>query len=120
MQPIPRCILAHNAVLRSCAGVDAWQAPEWQETPLSNVCMQPTNETRRTRDNTEVVLRSLLFVDAERSEPVEFDFDVQQAASESNGQPLTLIFEDREYTVLTIEKLYDEYGRLHHWELGLV
>lgn len=120
MRPIPRCILTHNAMLRCCNGVNVWQNPEWLETPLNNICMQPANETRRTRDNTEVVLRSLMFVDAVRSEPVGIDFDLQQQVSEANGQPLTLTFEGREYTVLTIEKLYDQHGVLHHWEVGLV
>ena len=120
MQPIPARILTHSVVLRVCSGVDVWQAPTWTETQLSKVCMQPSHETRKTRDNTEVVLRSLLFIDAVRSVPAGLDVGALQVQSEAAGQPMTLTFEGEEYTVLTVEKLFDDRGVLHHWEVGCV
>ena len=90
------------------------------ETALGCICIQPSNETRKTKDNTETVLRSLCFVDAVRSTPRGLDFDALQHQSEKNGQPMALVYRDTPYTVLTVETLYDDTGQLHHWELGLV
>lgn len=119
MEPIPSKILTHSVTLMACTGVDVWQNPTYTETPVSKVCMQPTHETRRTRDNTEVVLRSLLFADAVRSVPA-LDYEALQIQSEAAGHPLRLTFGNNTYTVLMIDKLFDDKGKLHHWEMGLV
>ena len=59
LSPIPARILKQSATLRVCSGVDMWQEPTWAETALECICIQPSNETRKTRDNTEAVLRSI-------------------------------------------------------------
>ena len=59
LSPIPARILKQSATLRVCSGVDMWQEPTWTETALGSICIQPSNETRKTKDNTEAVLRSL-------------------------------------------------------------
>ena len=120
LSPIPARILKQSATLRVCSGVDMWQEPTWTETALGSICIQPSTETRKTKDNTEAVLRRICFVDAVRSTPPGLDFDAMQRQSEKNGQPMTLVFRDTPYTVLTVETLYDDTGQLHHWELGLV
>ena len=97
-----------------------WQEPTWAETALGSICIQPRNETRKTKDNTETILRSICFVDAVRSTPRGLDFDAMQRQSEKNGQPMTLVFRGTPYTVLTVETLYDDTGHLHHLDLGLV
>lgn len=33
---------------------------------------------------------------------------------------MTLVFEGSTYTVLTVDTLYDDTGKLHHTELGVV
>lgn len=120
LQPIPSRILKHTVTLQHCTGVDMWQAPTWDQTTLSRVCMQPSNETKKAKDNTEVVLRGVCFVDARRSSPAGIDLDAMQIESEANGQPMTLIFGGSTYTVLAVDTLYDDTGILHHTELGLV
>lgn len=120
LRPIPSRILKHTVTLQTCAGVDMWQAPAWTQTTLGKVCMQPSNETKKSKDNTEVVLRGVCFVDARRSSPAGIDLDAMQEQSEKNGQPMTLIFGGNTYTVLTVDTLYDDTGVLHHTELGLV
>ena len=102
LSPIPARILKQSATLRVCSGVDMWQKPAWTETALGCICIQPSNETRKTKDNTEAVLRSLCFVDAVRSTPRGLDFDAMQRQSEQNGQPMTLVFRGTPYTVLTV------------------
>lgn len=119
LSPIPARILKQSATLRVCSGVDMWQKPTWTETTLGRICVQTSNETRKTRDNTEVVLRSICFVDAVRSTPRGLDLDDLQQQSEQNGQPMALVFRGVPCTVLTVETLYDDTGQLHHWELGL-
>lgn len=120
LRPIPSRILKHTITLQTCTGVDMWQTPTWKQTTLSRVCMQPSNETKKAKDNTEVVLTGLCFVDARRSAPAGIDLDALQQQSEANGQPMTLIFGGTSYTVLTVDTLYDDTGVLHHTELGVV
>ena len=120
LSPIPSRILKHTVTLQTCTGVDMWQAPTWEQTTLTHVCMQPSNETKKSKDNTEVVLRGVCFVDARRSTPAGIDLDAMQIQSETNGQPMTLIFGGSTYTVLTVDTLYDDTGMLHHTELGVV
>lgn len=117
---LPYRILKHSATLQVCTGVDMWQAPTWTQTALGRICMQPTNETKKTKDNTEVVLAGLCFVDSTRSTPAGIDLDALQIQSEANGQPMTLLFNGSTYMVLTVDTLYNDTGELCHTELGLV
>lgn len=120
LKPIPAKMLHHSVVFRIVAGTDVWQNPQVQEVTASKVCMQPSSETRRTAQNTEVVLRSMLFVDARLSRPIGIDPAALKVQSEQNGAPLTCTFNGQSYTVHTVETLYDDEGRLHHYEVGLV
>lgn len=119
LKPIPAKILTHSATLRQCNGVDVWQEPSYTDTELTHICVQPVHDTRMTKDNTEVALTSLAFVDARLSSPVGFDFQAAQDTSEANGQPLMFVFDGRNYVVLTIDVLCDDTGAYHHTELGL-
>lgn len=117
---IPARILKHTVTLHVCTGVDVWQSPTVQNIEVKNVCMQPSHETRKTSSNTEVVLRSLLFIDAWRSSPRNLDVQALQQASETSGLPMTLTFRGTKYTVLTVDTLFDDEGNYHHTEVGLV
>lgn len=121
LRPTPSRILKHTVTLQVCESVDINQSPTWGPViTLSRVCMQPSNETKKSKDNTEVVLRGACFVDARRSSPAGIDLDALQKQSESNGWPMTLLFDGNQYTILTVDTLYDDTGILHHTELGLV
>lgn len=120
LRPIPGRILKQAAVLYVCTSVDAWQNPVFQLVPLERVVMQPVNETRRTKDNTEVLLRGLMFFDARRSTPTAYDFVAAQKVSEAAGHQMRLEFNGDLYTVQTIETLYDDEGFYHHAEIGLI
>jgi hypothetical protein len=119
LRPIPAKILTHTATLRQCAGVDVWQEPSYTDTTLSRICVQPTHDTRLTKDDTEVALTSIAFIDARLSSPPGFDFAAAQDESEANGQPLAFEFNGRRYTVVTVDTLCDDHGGYHHTELGL-
>lgn len=120
LKPIPAKILTHSAILMKCKEIDRFQAPVFEEINLLNICIQPTHDTRLMRDNTEVALTSVAFVDAKLSQPVGFDFQAAQDESEANGCTLKLAYNGRLYTVKTIDALIDDTGEYHHTELGLL
>ena len=92
---------------------------------MSHVHIQNTNETRKTAENTEVVLRSLLFADSRFSSP-GLDYMALQDSAHKAGQYMTIYVTDKRgdrtgpYTVQTVDAVPDERGNIHHWELGLV
>ena len=120
LKPIPAKILTHSATLDVCSGIDRWQERTYTEVALSRICIQPMHDTRMTKDNTEVALSSVAFIDARLSSPAGYDFQTAQDTSEANGAPLALVCNGRQYTVLTVDALVDDTGAYHHTELGLV
>ena len=126
LRPIPSDLLKYSVTVSVCTGVDKWQNPTWISHTVNNVHLQATNEIRRTRDNAEVVLRSVLWVDGRRSHPV-LDWFGLQAGSEANGREMKVsVFnvsgtEIGTFTVKTVDALPDyPSDRIHHWELGMV
>jgi hypothetical protein len=83
------------------------------------VHLQPTNEVRKTQDNTEIVLRSILFVDAHTSAPF-LDWMALLKTAHDNQGDIRVIVRGTEYTVLSVDELRDDTDGLHHWEVGLV
>lgn len=126
LRPIPGALLGDIAVMRVCTGMDAWQKATWQEYRVQRVHLQSTNETRKSKENTEVVLRSVLFIDGARSSP-RLDYDALAAQSQAAGKPMRCAVFDAagrqygEYEVLTVDPVPDVPAtRVHHIELGLV
>ncbi len=123
IRPIPPRILAQTVTLSVCQSIDAWQEPTYENYDVSRVCLQPTNMTAKTKENTEVTLRSLLFVDARLSAPA-LDWNALQVESEKNGAPCVVSYMQgsavMRYTVLDVDTLYDDRGNVHHYEVALV
>lgn len=126
LRPIPVQLLRDMVTIKVCTGMDAWQNPTWQEYQVSNVHLQNTNEVKKTKENTEVVLRSILFIDSVRSAP-QLDYDALVQQSEAAGKPLRAVATDSngnqygEYEVITVDPVPDvPSNRVHHVELGLV
>ena len=126
LRPIPSDLLKYTAEISVCTGIDKWQNPTWEVHTISRVHLQATNEVKRTRDNAEVVLRSMLWIDGRRSQP-SMNWYALQKQSEDNGRELRVVMQDirgndlGEFTVKTVDALpdYPSY-RIHHWELGMV
>ena len=126
LAPIPFVLLTDTATINVCTGVDIWDVPTWQSYTVSHVHLQNTNETKKAQDNTEVVLRSVLFIDAQTSLPwLNFEELAQQ--SQSAGKPMTCTVMTGSceglgpFRVLPVDAIpnvpaYD----LHHVELGVV
>lgn len=126
LRPIPVQLLRDMVTIKVCTGMDAWQNPTWQEYQVSNVHLQNTNEVKKTKENTEVVLRSILFIDSVRSAP-QLDYDALVQQIEAAGKPLRAVATDSngnqygEYEVITVDPVPDvPSNRVHHVELGLV
>lgn len=118
LRPIPARILRSIATVKVCAGLDRYQNPTWTEYTVKNVHLQPTNEIRKTANNTDCTLRAILFADARRS--TSFDWDGQFTACHSQGADMKVTVRGTEYTVFSVDALRDDTDRLHHWEVGLV
>ena len=126
LQTIARSLLGDMMTLKICAGVDVWQNPTWTEQTVQHVHLQSTNETRKSKENTEVVLRSVLFIDAKRSTPA-LDYDGLAEESQKNGKPMRCTVYNSsgqkygDYEILTVDPVPDVPAtRVHHIELGLV
>lgn len=119
LAPIPRQILTDSMTLFVPTGIDVYQNPTGDTYTVANVHLQNTNEIRRTATNSEVVLRSLLFVDARQSSP-SLDYVALARAAQAVGAQMTTTMNGVLYTVKTVDAVPDDTGKTHHWELGLV
>lgn len=119
LQPIPARIMRSTATVRACVGTDRYQNPRYETYTVKHVHLQPTNEVKKTAQNTDCVLRSLLFVDKRHSTP---DLDWEALFKTASGCAGSVKVEVRgiEYTVQTVDGLRDDSDKFHHWEIGLV
>lgn len=119
LRPIPSRILKSTATVKVCSGVDMYQNQTYTEYTVSKVHLQPTNEIRKTQDNTDCVLRSVLFVDARVSTPFLDWCSLLQTAHVNQGD-MRVIVRGEQYTVMTVDALRDDTDNLHHFEVGLI
>lgn len=106
-----------TVTVKACTGVDFYQNPTDETYTIKRVHVQPTNEIRKTADNTDCVLRSLLFADRRHSTPLNWD-QVFKTAHEKGGD-VKVTCRGEEYTVFTVDQLFDDTDQFHHWEIGL-
>lgn len=119
LRPIPSRILKSTATVKVCSGVDRYQHQTYTDYTVSKVHLQPTNEIRKTQDNTDIVLRSILFVDAKTSTP-SLDWCALLRTAHVNLGDMRVIVRDVEYTVVSVDELRDDTDLIHHWEVALV
>lgn len=118
LKPIPSKILKTAATVKVCSGVDRYQNQTYTEYALKRVHLQPTNEIRKTQDNTEINLRSILFVDARTSTP-HLDWCALLQTAHTNFGDIRVVIRGVEYTVISVDELRDDTDTLHHWEIAL-
>lgn len=119
LRPIPDKILRSTATVKVCIGVDMYQNQTYEEYTVNRVHLQPTTEIRKSPDNTDQQLKSLLFVDARHSAPA-LDWGALLRQAHQIGGDMRVIVRGVEYTVLTVDALRDSADHFHHWEVGLV
>ena len=118
LKPIPAKILKSTATVKVCTGVDRYQNQTYSEYTVKHIHVQPTNEIRKTPDNTDCTLRSILFADVRHS--THFDWWAQFTTAHEIKGDVRVIVDGVEYTVQSVDALKDDTDRLHHYEIGLV
>ena len=109
MMPIPPALLIHNAQLLTPTGEDAWQSQTYgPPTSLSRIRVEPVKQWITDKENRQISLSASLIYDCRNSLPHNVEF---RAGAK-------VIFDGQEYTIETVERLYDD-RRLHHIEVGL-
>jgi len=119
LRPIPAKILRSTVTVSVCTSADTYQNQAYTDYTISRVHLQPTNEVRKTADNTDITLRSILFVDARISKPA-FDWSANLHSAHNLGGDMRVTCDGETYTVVGCDKLKDDANRLHHWEISLV
>lgn len=125
LRPIPAKILQSTATVYVCTGTDKYQNPTEAEYTVKRVHCQPTNEIRKTANNTDCTLRSILFVDARLSRPALAWDKLLKQAHDKEGDMRVVVTDKKgveidEFTVVGCDALRDETDRLHHWEIALI
>ena len=119
LRPIPRRILRSTALRKVCTGTDAYKNQEYgQQYTVQHVHLQPTDRIVKTKDNTDHQLASVLFVDARHSSPV-LSWQALLESAHKRGGDMRVTVRNTDYTVVTVDTLYDDTDRLHHWEIGM-
>ena len=125
LKPIPSALLKDVATFHYPVSLDKWQKPVYDDLIVANVHIQPTNATKKTVTNEEIVLRAMLFVDCKKSSP-KVDLMSMQEAAQAIGANILVTITDyegktTEYTVESIDALPDVPAiRTHHYEVGLI
>ncbi len=118
LRPIPAKIMRSTATVNVCTGLDRYQNPTYTTYTVKRVHLQPSNEIRKTADNTDCTLRSILFVDKRHSTP-DLDWAALFATAHEMAGDMKVTVRGVEYTVFTVEELRDDTDCFHHWEIGL-
>jgi hypothetical protein len=118
LKPIPAKILRSTATVNACTGIDRYQNPTYTQYTVKKVHIQPTNEIRKTANNTDCTLRSILFVDKRHSTPTIDWWNLFNTAHQAGGD-MKVVIRGKEYTVFSVDELRDDTDNFHHWEIGL-
>lgn len=118
LKPIPAKIMRSTATVKACTGLDRYQKQTYTEYTVKNVHVQPTNEIRKTVNNTDETLNSILFVDRKHSKPL-LDWESLFETAHKMGGDMRVIIRGREYTVFSVDALRDDTDNFHHYEIGL-
>lgn len=118
LRPIPARIMRSEATVKACTGVDRYQNQTYETYTVKNVHLQPTNELRKTADNTSNVLRSILFVDKRHSSP-DLDWNQLFLTAQALAGDIRVTVRGIDYTVFSVDELRDDTDLFHHWEIGL-
>ena len=118
LKPIPAKIMRSVATVKACVGLNRYQNQTFQTYTIKGVHLQPTNEIRKTADNTDCTLRSILFVDRKHSTPT-LDWCGLFNTAHAMGGDVKVIVRGQEYTVFSVDELRDDTDGFHHYEIGL-
>lgn len=122
IRPIPKNLLIHSAELITEFSPDKWGKPQGCDTvQLKNVRVKLSAKHVVDGNGELVQLAATLYFDCRNSSPRDVRFALKDDTV--NGKKVVLqrvSFEGRLYTVQTIEALYADRNRVHHYEVGLI
>lgn len=118
LRPIPAKIMRSTATVKVCTGIDRYQNPTYETYTVKKVHLQPTNELKKTAENTSSVMRAVLFVDRRHSTPNLDWMNLFKTAQAIPGD-IKVIVRGIEYTVFTVDELMDDTDCFHHYEISL-
>lgn len=119
LRPIPGRILQSTITVKVCSGTDLYQNQTYDAYTINRVHLQPTKAIVKSKDNTDMQLSSILFVDRKLSTPF-IDWAGLLESAHNKGGDMRVVCRGREYTVQYVDELMDDTDSLHHWEVGLV
>lgn len=103
-------MLIHDVMLHKVADKDRWGNAQLDEgMELKRVRLEPSKSIIRDKNNAEIQLSAVMFVDCRNSLPRNVVPELDDI----------IIFHGQRHQVKLVEPLYDE-KRLHHYELGLI
>ena len=109
MKPIPKHLLIHRGKAIKLSTPDTWNnRTDETVTALENIRVEPANSLVITKDNRQMKISAVLFMDCINSKPSDFDF---------SQADIIEVFGNR-YEIVSVDRLYDN-KRLHHYEVGL-
>ena len=126
LKRLPRRIFRDTITLTAPGGFDRYQKPLTPVTyVIKNVHVQADNQTKKTADNTEVVLKGKVWIYPPYASPM-VDVEALQEQVQKAGGLLTCMISNKAgkpsgpYTVLDVNGYPDDFDNLHHILLELV
>lgn len=120
--PIPKRLLIHSAELITEFSADKWGTPQNSDTVrLEHVRIEPSAKYVIGGNGETVQLAAVLFFDCRNSSPADVSFALKDDTVNGGTVVLQKVsFGGRLFTVQTVETLYADKNRVHHYEVGLV
>lgn len=120
--PIPKRLLIHSAELITEFSADKWGTPQKSETvQLEHVRIEPSAKYVIGGNGETVQLAAVLFFDCRNSSPADVSFALKDDTVDGVTVVLQKVsFGGRLFTVQTVEPLYADKKRVHHYEVGLI
>lgn len=120
--PIPKQLLIHSGALITEFTPDKWgKASERETVKLEYVRIEPSAKYVINGNGETVQLAAVLFFDCRNSSPADVKFALKDDTVDGKIVALQKVsFRGRIYTVQTVEPLYADKNRIHHYEVGLV
>ena len=107
-----------TATVKVCTRIDRYQNQTYETYTVKKVHLQPTNELKKTAENTSNVMRAVLFVDRRHSTPNLDWMNLFKTAQAIPGD-IKVTVRGIEYTVFTVDELMDDTDCFHHYEISL-
>ncbi len=121
IQAIPKRLLIHSAELITEFEPDIWgKASETAKQKLENIRIEYSAKNVSDSSGTVISLSATLFFDCKNSSPEGIKFALKGGVIDGKTvENQQVKFGEKLFTVKTIEPLYADSDKIHHYEVGL-